>query len=111
MKRIIFRFLINLVALYIVKILGFVEIKDFKSAISAILILAIFNTFLRPILRILTFPLHILTFGLFSFLINAFILLITAKFVPGFEIEKPIYALIASVLLSIVGSLLGYFLK
>lgn len=111
MRKIILKFFLNLAALYTVAYLELVKIENLKSAILAILILGLFNTFLRPILKILTLPLNILSFGLFSFIINAFLLLLTAYFVEGFEISGIRDALIASLLLSFISSILGKFLK
>lgn len=112
MKKIIIKFIISLLALYLTDFfLEGIKITDFSSAILAILILALFNTFLRPILKLLTLPLNILTLGLFSFVINALLLLLTAHFVSGFVVAGFIPALIGAVLLSLISSILGYFLK
>jgi putative membrane protein len=61
----------------------------------------------RPIILLFTLPLTILTLGLFAFVINALMLWLTAAIVPGFEITNFMSALIGSLLLTIMTSLLG----
>ncbi len=60
----------------------------------------------KPILIILTLPITILTFGLFLFVINALIVLLTGNFVRGFEVDGFGWALLFSLLLSLLTSLL-----
>ncbi|MDZ4228191.1 MAG: phage holin family protein [Candidatus Levybacteria bacterium] len=62
--------------------------------------------FIRPILLLLTFPLTILSFGLFTFVINALLVLLVSSLVPGFKVSGFLWALIFSLVLSIVSSFL-----
>ncbi|HVK50031.1 MAG TPA: phage holin family protein [Pseudobacter sp.] len=87
-------------------ILSGVHIDTFWTAIIVAIVLAILNAILKPILILLTFPITLLTFGLFLFVINACIILLAEKVVPGFVVDGFWWALLFSLLLSIVSSLL-----
>lgn len=77
------------------------------TALGASLILALVNIFVKPILHILSFPITLLTLGLFSFIINALMLSLTARLVgPGFQFSSFGIALLVSLVLSFVQSLL-----
>lgn len=65
-----------------------IYIKDFKTAIIVALALGILNTFLKPILELLAFPLNLLTLGLFRLLINGFIIFLVSWFVSGFIVSN-----------------------
>lgn len=66
----------------------------------AALILGIVNLIIKPILIILTLPITILTLGLFLFVINGLMLLITAGFISGFTVTGFFAAIIGSIILS-----------
>jgi len=83
-----------------------VYIDTFWTALVFSLVLAILNALLKPILIILTLPITIFTFGLFLFVINAAIVLLTANFVNGFRVDGFGWALLFSLLLSILTSIL-----
>ncbi|MEB3337388.1 MAG: phage holin family protein [Leptolyngbyaceae bacterium] len=84
-----------------------VEIDSFgKAAISAA-VFGILNALLRPILGFFTFPLILITFGLFLFVLNAIIFAIAAALVPGFSLRWGFWsALIGALALSVINSLL-----
>ena len=65
----------------------------------AALILGLMNAFIRPLLWFLTWPLTVLSFGLFALLINAFIIQLTSIIVPGFEVDNFASALLATVIM------------
>jgi putative membrane protein len=87
-------------------ILRGVHIDTFWAAIIFALVLAILNAIVKPILILLTLPITILTFGLFLFVINAAIILLTTEFVKGFRVDGFWWALLFSLLLSIITSVL-----
>jgi putative membrane protein len=89
------------------RLLGGVEVQGFEAALVAALVLGLINVTLRPILAVLTIPINIMTLGLFTFVINALMLLIVARVVRGFEIAGFWQAVLAALLLSIVSSLLS----
>ena len=87
-------------------ILKGIKIDSFWTAIILAVVLAVLNAILKPILIILTFPITIVTFGLFLFVINAAIILLADKFIDGFVVDGFWWALLFSLLLSIVSAVL-----
>lgn len=83
-----------------------IHIDTFWTAIVLSIVLAILNALLKPVLIILTLPITILTFGLFLFVINAGIVLLAGKFVDGFRVDGFGWALLFSLLLSVLTSIL-----
>lgn len=88
-----------------------VHVADFKAALITALVLGIINAVLKPILILLTLPITVLTLGLFTFFLNALLILLAAKIVPGFKVDTFLWALIFSVVLSIINSFLGGLFK
>ena len=85
-------------------ILSGVHIPDFKDALIFVIVLALLNVFVKPILVILTLPISIVTLGLFLFVINALIILLADKFMDGITVDGFWWALIFSLILSVVSS-------
>lgn len=83
------------------------------AALSAVVIIALVNAIVRPILNILAFPVTFLTFGLFSFVINALCLLLASKIAAtsGFRIDGFLPAFLGSIVLSIASTLINYFMR
>lgn len=99
--------LINSVAVFITAyILRGVYIKSFFTAIGVAILLAIVNTFLKPVLVFLTLPITVLTLGLFIIVINALLLMLVDAMVEGFKIKSFSWAVIMSVVLAVVNWLL-----
>ncbi|HYE32311.1 MAG TPA: phage holin family protein [Methylomirabilota bacterium] len=88
------------------KIVRGIRVDALDSLIVAALLLGFFNAVLRPIMMVLTFPLLIVTLGLFTFVINALMLALTAWLLPGFSVSGFWSAFIGSIVISIV-SLIG----
>lgn len=84
-----------------------VEVSSLTSTVAVAVLLALFNTFLKPLLVILTLPVTILTLGLFTLVINALLVLLVSSLVPGFEVSGFVWALIFGLVLSIVNTLLN----
>ncbi|HNV97614.1 MAG TPA: phage holin family protein [bacterium] len=78
-----------------------VTVTNFITAILTALILGILNTIIKPILMFLTLPINILTLGLFTLIINGFMVFIATKIIPGFEIVNFWYAILFAIMLSI----------
>jgi putative membrane protein len=78
------------------------------AALIAALVIGLINATLGLLLKILTFPLTLLTLGLFWFVINALMLELAAALVPGFQVRGFVAALIGAVLLSVVSSVLQW---
>jgi putative membrane protein len=99
-KAIIHMLLNAALFLLLANILPGFHVSGWGSAIVASLVLGLANATFGLILKILTFPLILLTFGLFSFVVNAIVILLVAFLVPGVSINGFLPALIAAVALS-----------
>lgn len=107
MIRFLIRWLISAVSIYIITYLPIgITVSSFKSTIIAAAILGIINVTIKPILIILTLPINIITLGLFTFIINGIVLIITSYVVVGFDVKNIFSAIIASILISIVNVIL-----
>lgn len=105
---ILINILINGLAVYIsASLLPGVAVDSFLTAIVVSVALGAVNTFIKPILFILTLPATILTLGLFSLVLNALMVYLVATFVPGFHIDGFWSSVFFSLLLSFVGWLLN----
>lgn len=83
-----------------------VRISGAFAALIAALVLALVNTLLRPLLLVLTLPLNILTFGLFTFVVNALLVLLASAVVPGFLVSGFWWAVLFAIILAIVNAFL-----
>lgn len=83
-----------------------ISIDSFWTAIVVAIVLAVLNAIVRPLLILLTLPITIFTLGLFLLVINAIIILLADKLIDGFEVKNFWWALLFSLLLSGITSLL-----
>lgn len=83
-----------------------VHVESVLAAILASVVVALLNIFLRPILIVLTLPFTLFSMGIFLLFINAFIVYLTALIIPGIEVESFWWALLFSIVITIVNSLL-----
>ncbi|OEU75051.1 MAG: hypothetical protein BA869_09665 [Desulfuromonadales bacterium C00003107] len=83
-----------------------IEVKGVFSAFFAAAILGILNALLRPLLLLLTLPLNILTLGLFTFVINALMLMMASGIISGFHIAGFWSAIFGSLVIGVVSWLL-----
>jgi len=88
-----------------------IQVAGFGSALFAALVLGILNAFFRPILLILTLPINVLTLGLFTFVINAFLLMMTSGVIGGLQVAGFGSALLGSLIISLVSWLLSSFIN
>lgn len=103
----IYSILINSVAVYLTaSILRGIHLKNFMSAIGVAILLALVNAFIKPVIVFLTLPLTIVTLGLFILVINALLLMLIDALMESFRIESFGWAVIMSVLLSLLNALL-----
>lgn len=82
-------------------LLPWAEVDGFGTALIVAIILGLINLTVRPILLFLTLPLNILTLGLFTFVINALMILLADALVSGFEAGNFLTALIISLFVSL----------
>lgn len=103
MLRLLLRWLLHAIALLIVAWLvpGF-HVTNFASALIAALVIGLLNATLGLLLKIVTFPLAILTLGLFFLVINAFILRLASGVVPGFIVSNFGAAFIGAAVLALL---------
>ncbi len=107
--RLLLHWVLSAVAVWIVAhIVPGISVNGPTAALIAALVIGLINATLGLLLKILTFPLTILTLGLFWFVINAVMLELAAQFVRGFEVRGFIPALIGAVMLSLVSSVLQW---
>jgi putative membrane protein len=78
------------------------EISGFGAALVAVVAIALVNATIGLVLKILTFPLTIVTLGIFWLVINAAMLKLAAAFVPGFAIEGFLPAFLGGLVLSLL---------
>ena len=88
------------------KLLPGVYLPNYIVAILVAIVLSLLNTFLRPLLVLLTIPASILTFGLFLLFLNAFMILLTSSIVDDFKIDSFGTVFIFSIILSLITFLL-----
>jgi putative membrane protein len=112
MKRFILKWFINSVALLIVvHIFSGVSSEGWVTTIVAALILGLLNTFLKPIINFFAFPLQIVTLGLFTLIINAFLFYLAAQFIHGFYVAGFWSAFWAALLFSVFTFLINSLIK
>ena len=109
----IIRLLINMVAILIIayllpKVIG---VDSWLAALVAAFLLGVVNTFIRPLLVLLTLPLTLVTFGVFLLVINGLLLWLVSVVVRGFHVHGFWGAVIGSILISIVSWVLSSFVN
>lgn len=105
MRRISLFIVINAISLFIVdKLMPSVYIGSLLSLIMLTVIFGCLNIIIKPIIQFFSIPMTLLTFGLFSFVINGIVLKLAFALVPGVSISGFIYAMLAAVLLSVVNT-------
>jgi len=106
------RWLILTVAIMIASyLIDGIRVGGFFSAFFAAAILGVLNAFFRPILLILTLPLNIISLGLFTFVINAILLMMASGVISGFEVSGFWSAVFGSLLISLVSFILTSFIN
>ena len=77
-----------------------VKVDGFEYAMLIAVVLSILNIFVKPLLKIIAFPLNVLTFGLFNFSINFVLLMLVAYFIPQYHLDNTFMAVIVSIILA-----------
>lgn len=78
-----------------------IEVSSIFSAMFACIMIALINAFIKPALLIVTLPINLITIGLFSLVINAFLLMLAGWLTPGLEVEGFFSAFFGSIILSL----------
>jgi len=106
--KIILKWLISAIAIILTAyVLPGVTVVSILTAIWLAALLAIINLLLRPLLILLTLPINIISLGLFTFVINALLILLAASIIKGFDVAGFWWAMLFSIVLSIVSYLLN----
>jgi putative membrane protein len=101
--RFLLKFILSVIGILAVsRILSGVHISNWETAAILVIVLAILNLIVKPILIILTIPITIITLGLFLLVINAIIILVADYLIDGFYVDGFIWAFIFSLVLSII---------
>jgi putative membrane protein len=99
----IVNWLLGALALWLVaQIIPGIQIRNFKTALLATLVIALVDITIGPILRFIAFPITFLTLGLFRLVLNALLLKLASMVTPGFRIDGFLNALIGSLVLTIL---------
>jgi len=88
-----------------------VEVSNYKTALFAVFIIGCVNTFIKPLVKLFTLPINLLTLGLFTLVINAAMFSLAALFVAGFSVKGFWAAILGSVLFSICSMLINFLTK
>ncbi|MCL2414057.1 MAG: phage holin family protein [Bacteroidales bacterium] len=108
MRDIFFKIVVNAVSVLAVAwMLSGIHLENAFTAIMVAIVLALFNTFLRPLLIALTFQITAITMGLFLLVINAGIVMLAGAITPGFEVASFWTAFWFGILMPIISFLLG----
>ena len=106
------RWAINAVALYVTAlIVPGIHVADFGAAVVAGLVLGIVNAIIRPVLILLTLPVTLLTLGLFTFVINAFMLYVVAGVTHRLQIDSFFAAFFGAIVLSGISIVLSHLVR
>src|SRR5690625_2107852 len=81
--------LINSVVIFILaSVMDGIKVKNFLTAVGVVIVLAIVNTILKPVIVLLTLPLTVITLGLFVWVINAWMVMLTDWLLDGFKVQS-----------------------
>jgi putative membrane protein len=112
MTKLVIRFLLSAAAIYLIaRYIPGIAVRDTQTILIVAGVWSLIIMFVRPVLKVLTFPLTLVTLGLFSFVLNALLFALMAYVVPGFSVSGILPALIGSVVLSFVSSTADHLLS
>jgi putative membrane protein len=86
-----------------------IRFENASSLVIAALLLGLANAIVKPLLFVLTLPLTLVTFGFFLLVINALMVLLVARLVPGFRVASFWTAFFAAIFISVLSFLIGAF--
>ena len=111
MRHFVFRWFITAFAVFVAAPIVGIEYSSVGCLLGASLLLGIINAFVRPILLLLSFPLILITLGLFIFIINALMLKFVSEIVPCFKVHGFWSAVFGAIIISFVSWLLSAFFR
>ena len=108
MVNLLLRWLISAISLLIVAyfVPGIHVNGGFLTALIAAVVIGLVNGTLGIVIKFFTFPFRLLTLGILSLVINAFMLMLSAQFVDGFKVDSFVAAFLGSILLTVTNAVL-----
>lgn len=103
--------IIACVVLIIPRYLKGITVDGFTTALLVALAMGFLNSFVKPVLKIISFPITFMTLGLFSLVITVGMVYLVELYVPGFQVSGFIAPLIFSLLIGLTNSVVGMFTK
>lgn len=105
-------FLVRMMALLVTAYLvpGF-DLESYQAAFVAVIVMGLINTFIKPVIMLITLPITFLTLGLFAIVLNLAFLSLAAAITPGFVITGFVPTLIGAVVLALVSTFLEMLVK
>jgi putative membrane protein len=110
MNFIIKYLLLAVAVMFGAKYLTGIKVDTFQTSLLVALAMGFVNTFIKPVVKLLSFPITLMTLGLFSLVINIVFVYVVAHFVPGFTVTGFVPPLLFSFGISVVSTVLGWFL-
>ncbi len=101
----------SILVMFLSNVMNGVHVDNFTTSIIVAVVLGLLNIFVKPILVLFTLPVTVFTLGLFLLVINALLILLCAKIVGGFRVDSFFTALIFSIVLSLLQSVMYGLIK
>jgi putative membrane protein len=110
MRKLLLKLLANMVAFYCAaKLFPAIHLDNMETVVWAGLILGVVNLLLRPLLFLITLPVNLLTLGLFSLVLNTWMVMLTDKLLAGLQIPGFLLALATAVIIAICNMMMQIF--
>jgi putative membrane protein len=107
MLTLLVKWFLSALALFLVgNFLPGIHVPSYGTALIVAAVLGVVNVTLRPILKIIAFPITIITLGLFAFIVNGFTFWLVAKMLDGFSVDSFWWAVLGALIVSIVTAVL-----
>ena len=88
-----------------------ISVNSFSTALLVAFSLGVVNVIIKPILVILSLPLQVLTLGLFTLVINGFLLLLVSRLVPGFHVSDFVSAFLGALVISVASIIIHWLVR
>lgn len=112
MKAFCLHLAMNMAALFILsKVMPGITFAGAKVILFVALAMGLINYFMIPVIRFFTWPLNLLTLGLFSLFCNAAVLIFISHLIPGFQIDGFVSAILGAVILSFISYVLNWLIR
>jgi putative membrane protein len=117
MLKLLVRVVINAIAIWVATLIvpGLTLTGNVLSWLIVAIIFGLINALIRPIVKLLTLPINVVTLGLFSLVINALMLMLTGLLTKFLVVDGALFgfvpALLGSILISIVSTVLNWFIE